>query len=146
MIEEDMMRAVYTYERVKACPVEATFQIIGKSWTILLVRELLIGKKGFNQLMKAVDGINSRMLSLRLKELENYKLVRKKILAQTPIRVEYSLTEKGRGLIPILFAAMKFSSVYFPENVFADKKSRTPEEIYAEVSRNRKRLAPGLLC
>ncbi len=133
MIEEEMMRAFYNYERVKACPVEATFRIIGKSWTILLVRELFIAKKGFNQLLRGVRGINSRMLALRLKELESYKLVRKKILPQTPIRVEYSLTEKGKGLIPILFAAMKFSSVYFPQNVFQDKKSRTPEEIYEEV-------------
>ena len=114
---------------VKACALENTFKIIGKQWTILILREMFRGATQFSRLMKTVEGINSRMLSLRLKELQKNGIIERKIVAEQPVRIEYQLTERGRALKHLLLTAAQFSMNYFPENVFNDKKPRPPEHV-----------------
>lgn len=82
----------------KTCPITRILGYLGKKWMLIILRELQSGEMRFNGFMK-IDGINSRILSRRLKELEKLGLVSRKRFAEIPPRVEYSLTEKGKSLV-----------------------------------------------
>ena len=85
-------------EKAGKCPVEETANLIGKKWTILILRELLKDKKRFNELLRSLKGISPRVLSDRLDELGENGVVNRNAYAEVPLRVEYSLTEKGGDL------------------------------------------------
>ena len=85
----------------KSC-VMKTLKIIGSKWTILMLRELFEGTKRFGELQKALDGISPKTLSLRLKQLEKDKIIKKKVFAEIPLHVEYSLTSRGQSLSDII--------------------------------------------
>lgn len=82
----------------KKCGVEKTLKIIGSKWTMNILHNLFSGKKRFGELQKSLMGISSKTLSLRLQELEKEKIIYKKVFAEIPLHVEYSLTAKGRSL------------------------------------------------
>lgn len=84
------------------CPVEKTLSIIGKKWAVLIIRDLLTGKKRFGELLVSLNGISPRTLSARLVELEEDEVINKKIFPEMPPHVEYSLTARGRALHTIL--------------------------------------------
>jgi DNA-binding HxlR family transcriptional regulator len=86
----------------KTCGVTKTIRIIGSKWTILVLYNLLTGPRRFGELQKALDGISPRTLSLRLTELEGDGLISKKVFAEVPPHVEYSLTKKGETLNDII--------------------------------------------
>lgn len=79
-----------------------TTKIIGSKWTILILRELCEGTKRFGQLQRSLSGISPKTLSLRLKQLEKDGIVKKKVFAEVPLHVEYSLTPKGQSLRDII--------------------------------------------
>ena len=91
----------YEIEAVPGCVAKALV-IIGNKWTALIVKELAEGCARFSTLEQALPGISPRTLSQRLDEMEHTKLITKRIFAEVPPRVEYTLTEKGRDLLPIL--------------------------------------------
>ena len=93
----------------------------------------MLGKTKFNQLQKNAPGINPRMLALRLKELEEMGIVRRKVFPGIPVQIEYSLTDLGRDVIPIMYAMTEFSMKNFPENVFEDGRSRSPQQVFREI-------------
>jgi len=84
------------------CPVCATAEIVCGKWTLLLVRDLAEGRSRFCELERSLTGISPRTLSLRLRALEEQGIVRRTTYAEVPPRVEYSLTEKGEALLPII--------------------------------------------
>ena len=84
------------------CPVEVTLDIIGKKWTVLIIRDLLDGKKRFGELLESLSGISPRTLSARLSELEKCSVVKKKVYPIVPLKVEYSLGKRGFELRLIL--------------------------------------------
>ena len=84
------------------CPVEKTLDIIGGKWTILILRDLFSGTKRFGELRKSLEGISPKTLSERLRYLEEEGIVQKKIYAEVPPKVEYSLTERGETLRSII--------------------------------------------
>ncbi len=84
------------------CPIQKAMMIIGKRWTALIVRDLVTGTKRFCQLEHSLNGISPKMLSARLHELECEGLVRRKVYAEVPVRVEYSLTDKGMDLRDVI--------------------------------------------
>lgn len=84
------------------CGVTKTIRVIGAKWTTLILRDLFEGKKRFGELQRSLVGISSKTLSLRLQELEADGIVGKKIFAEVPPHVEYSLTEKGQSLRQII--------------------------------------------
>lgn len=88
-------------ERKPGCVAEAT-AILGNKWTALIVMELSQGCARFSHLQKSVPGINPRTLSQRLDYLEQKDIIVKKHFAEVPPRVEYTLTDKGKDLLPIL--------------------------------------------
>jgi DNA-binding HxlR family transcriptional regulator len=87
---------------MESCPVTATAEILAGKWTILLIRDLAEGRCRFCELERSLDGISPRTLSLRLRALEEQGVLERKTFPEVPPRVEYSLTEKGRALVPII--------------------------------------------
>jgi DNA-binding HxlR family transcriptional regulator len=85
-----------------SCPVCRTADIVCGKWTLLLVRDLAEGRSRFCELERSLNGISPRTLSLRLRALEEEGIVERQTYAEVPPRVEYSLTAKGRALIPII--------------------------------------------
>ncbi len=122
-----IIEEVYNMPELKSCPIETTFKIIGKRWTVLIIREILRGNTHFNRFMKNIDGITPKVLTERLCELEQLGIIRRRIVSEYPVKVEYSLTELGRGFEPVLLSAASFSMKYMPRTVFKDGRSRTPE-------------------
>ncbi len=85
------------------CPVEAALNIIGGKWKAVILFQLSQGTKRFNELRRALPNVTQRMLTNQLRELERDGMVARKVYAQVPPKVEYSLTELGRSLEPVLF-------------------------------------------
>jgi Predicted transcriptional regulators len=91
------------------CPIAKTLDIIGTKWTFLILRDLLIeGTLRFGDLLKSMDGISPKTLSLRLRELEDHGLLLRKVYPEVPPRVEYTLTEQGRRLEGVLLELKRF--------------------------------------
>jgi DNA-binding HxlR family transcriptional regulator len=111
---------------LKSCPIETTFRIIGKRWTVLIIREILRGNTQFNRFMKNIEGISPKVLTERLRELERLGIIRRRVVSKYPVRVEYSLTDMGTGFEPVLLSAASFSMKYMPGTIFKDGKPRTP--------------------
>lgn len=85
-------------------PIEFIWGLVGQKWAVLILRELFDGVRRPRELLEALPGISSKTLMVRLKELEKYGLLERKVYAEVPPRVEYSLTLKGRELKPVLLA------------------------------------------
>lgn len=124
-----VIEKVYSMPELKSCPIETTFKIIGKRWTVLIIREILRGHRQFNRFMENIEGITPKVLTERLRELERLGIIRREIASEYPIRVEYSLTDTGKGFEPVLLSAASFSMKYMPKAVFKDGKPRTPKMI-----------------
>jgi DNA-binding HxlR family transcriptional regulator len=86
----------------KPCGVANTLKVVGSKWTLLILHDLFEGKKRFGELLKSQKGISPKTLSVRLQELEKFGIVKKKIFAEIPLHVEYSLTDKGHSLNEII--------------------------------------------
>jgi DNA-binding HxlR family transcriptional regulator len=125
----DEQKIMYSTEGMKACPVDTTSKIIGKKYTILLIRNMLSNHKRFNQFLESIEGMNQKILSTRLKEMEREGLVTRKVYAEMPLRVEYFLTEKGRATKPILDQMASFSLQYCSKDVFEDGKPRSLQDV-----------------
>jgi DNA-binding HxlR family transcriptional regulator len=126
---QDEQKIMYSSEGMKACPVDTTFRIIGKKYTVLLIRNMLSNHTRFNQLLESIKGMNQKILSARLKEMEKSGLITRRVYAETPLRVEYFLTEKGRATKPILDFMAAFSLQYCSKDVFEDGRSRTLQDV-----------------
>lgn len=97
------------------CGVEKTARLVGDAWTLLIIRDLADGCRRFGQLQKSVTGISPRTLSDRLAMLEGAGLITRRAYAEIPPRVEYSLTEKGAGLVPIIDAMRAYGQQWLVE-------------------------------
>ncbi len=84
------------------CPVCRTAEIISGKWTLLLIRDLAEENRRFCELERSLAGISPRTLSLRLRALEEHGIVKRHTFPEVPPRVEYTLTEKGRALVPLI--------------------------------------------
>lgn len=94
------------------CPVEATLSIIGDKWKILILRDLIDGTKRFGELKKSIGSISQKVLTQQLRDMEEDGLVDRKAYAEIPPRVEYSLTETGNSLKPILDSMFLWGQQY----------------------------------
>jgi DNA-binding HxlR family transcriptional regulator len=124
---------MYRIEGMKRCPVDNTSKLIGKKFTVLLVRNMMSNQTRFNQFLDSIQGINPKTLSTRLKEMEKNGLIQRKIYHETPIRIEYHLTERGKALKSVLDQMAGFSAQYCPDDIFKDGKPRTLQQV---VQRN----------
>lgn len=108
------------------CPVEITLALLGNKWKVLILRELFKGTRRFGELSRGVPNISQKMLTQQLRQMEDDSLVSRKIYPEVPPRVEYSLTEIGKSLSPILDAMHKWGAKYMMQN---GKKAREKEVV-----------------
>ena len=118
--------------KMKSCPIENTFKIIGKKFTVLILRNMINGKQNrFNQLLNSIEQGNPKTLTIRLREMEKSGLIKRKVYYHgTPVRIEYYPTEKALTLQPILDMMAAYSMKYCSKDVFKDAKPRDFKEIY----------------
>ena len=95
-----------------ACPVETTLTLISDKWKVLILRDLLTGTKRFGELKKSLAGISQKVLTSQLRQMEASGLITRKVYAEVPPRVEYSLTELGTSLQPVLLAMQDWGMAY----------------------------------
>jgi DNA-binding HxlR family transcriptional regulator len=97
-----------------SCPVACTLDLLGDKWTLLVVRDLLLGRHTYKALQTSPERIPSNILAERLKRLEREGIVRKALYQERPPRYDYHLTEKGLSLGPVLHAMLTWGSTYLP--------------------------------
>lgn len=95
-----------------ACPVETTLMLIGDKWKVLILRDLLPGTKRFGELKKSIGSVSQKVLTAQLRDMEAKGLVHRQVYAEVPPRVEYSLTDLGQSLRPILEALSAWGEQY----------------------------------
>lgn len=118
-------------DNMKCCPIDNTFKIIGKKFTLHILRNITqLGQTRFNQFLDSIEEINPKTLSARLREMERNGLIERTIIPSTPVRIEYSITKKGKALKPILEQMAEFSMQYYAKDVFEDGKARTYRQVY----------------
>jgi DNA-binding HxlR family transcriptional regulator len=128
-----IIETVYNSPELKSCPIEAAFRIIGKKWTVLIIREMLRGTTQFNRFVENIEGITPKVLTERLRELQKFGIVRRKIVSEYPIRVEYEMTDMGREFEPVLLAAASFSMKNMPKIVFKDGRARNSSDLLMQL-------------
>ena len=94
------------------CPVETTLTLIGDKWKVLILRDLLTGTKRFGELKRSVGNVSQKVLTAQLRDMEESGLLTRKVYAEVPPKVEYSLTELGCSLRPILDAMSNWGENY----------------------------------
>lgn len=99
-------------KELPACPVETTLALIGDKWKVLILRDLMPGTKRFGELKKSVGNVSQKVLTAQLRTMEESGLVNRKVYAEVPPRVEYSLTELGKSLKPILDSMRAWGEAY----------------------------------
>lgn len=101
-----------TLEQLPACPVETTLTLISDKWKMLIVRDLLDGTKRFGELRRSIGNISQKVLTSNLRQMEEDGLVNRKVYAEVPPRVEYSLTDTGRSLKLVVDAMWQWGEQY----------------------------------
>ncbi|MDU1825067.1 helix-turn-helix domain-containing protein [Clostridium sp.] len=99
-------------KKLPNCPVEITLMLIGDKWKVLILRDLLLGTKRFGELKQSIGTVSQKVLTAQLRDMEEKGLVNRKVYAEVPPRVEYTLTELGRSLKPILDAMANWGEEY----------------------------------
>lgn len=99
-------------DNLPSCPVETTLMLIGNKWKVLIIRDLLTGTKRFGELKKSIGKVSQKVLTTQLRDREESGLISRKVYAEVPPKVEYSLTELGKSLQPILNAMLQWGTEY----------------------------------
>lgn len=101
------------YSKQQLCPkFEAAFEILGKRWSGLIIRALLEGPCRFKDISEMIPGMSDRMLAERFKELEAAGLISRHVYPETPVRIEYQLTDKGKALEHVMDAVQKWGETW----------------------------------
>ena len=109
---DTMEASMNEIKELPACPVETTLSLIGDKWKVLILRDLITGTKRFGELKKSIGTVSQKVLTAQLRNMEENGLVHRKVYAEVPPRVEYSLTELGQSLKPILDAMQNWGEEY----------------------------------
>lgn len=110
---------------MNVCPIDRSLKIMGQRYALHIMRNMILLKQNrFNQFLNSVEGINAKTLTIRLQQLEDYGLVKRKMIPGKPAHTEYSPTEKGMDVQRILAEIASFSAKHEPEIIFVDKKPR----------------------
>jgi DNA-binding HxlR family transcriptional regulator len=111
-LEIENMNEQNAVKELPACPVETTLTLIGDKWKVLILRDLLPGTKRFGELKKSLGSVSQKVLTAQLRDMEECGLIERKVYAEVPPRVEYTLTETGYSLKPILDAMQRWGEQY----------------------------------
>ena len=99
-----------------ACPVETTLMLIGDKWKVLILRDLLDGTRRFGELKKSIGSVSQKVLTAQLRDMEDKGLLTRKVYAEVPPRVEYTLTDTGYSLKPVLDSMVAWGTDYQHKN------------------------------
>lgn len=99
-------------KELPACPVETTLTLIGDKWKVLILRDLMPGTKRFGELKNSVGTVSQKVLTAQLRTMEESGLISRKVYAEVPPKVEYSLTALGQSLRPILDSMQNWGEEY----------------------------------
>lgn len=99
-----------------ACPVETTLTLISDKWKVLIIRDLLPGTKRFGELKKSIGSVSQKVLTSQLRQMEESGLLVRTVFPEVPPRVEYTLTELGQSLRPVLDAMWNWGEEYKAKN------------------------------
>ena len=99
-------------KELPACPVETTLTLISDKWKVLILRDLMPGTKRFGELKKSLGSVSQKVLTAQLREMEQSGLLVRTVYPEVPPRVEYTLTELGQSLKPILDAMQNWGEAY----------------------------------
>ncbi len=97
------------------CPIACTLDLVGDRWSLLIVRDLLTGKKRYGEFLESPEKIPTNILAERLKHLESAGIIKRKLYSWHPPRAEYHLTAKGRGLASVLQAMYAWAIKHLPQ-------------------------------
>lgn len=111
-----MMSEQRSIKELPACPVETTLALIGDKWKVLILRDLMPGTKRFGELKKSIGHVSQKVLTAQLRDMEENGLLHRRTYAEVPPRVEYSLTDLGRSLKPVLDALQEWGARYKVQN------------------------------
>ena len=115
----------------RMCPIRASLGVLGKKWTLLILRSIALAKiDRFNQIRRSVSGLTSRVLTMRLRELEESGLIKPIITQDKPKLVRWVPTEKGKDTMPILMSFIAFGAKWYSNVVFEDKRPRTLRQLF----------------
>ena len=98
--------------KLPACPVETTLMLISDKWKVLILRDLMAGPRRFGELKRSVGNVSQKVLTSQLRQMEESGLLTRTVYAEVPPRVEYTLTELGKSLKPILDALWNWGEEY----------------------------------
>ena len=113
------MAAQAEKKELPACPVETTLTLIGDKWKVLILRDLMPGTKQFGELKKSIGSVSQKVLTAQLRDMEKNGLLTRTVYAEVPPRVEYTLTDLGKSLKPILDAMWDWGQEYKTKNSYS---------------------------
>ena len=99
-------------ENLPECPVATTVQLIGSKWKLLILRNLIVRPWRFNELKRNLEGISQKVLTENLRSMEEDGLIIRTIYPEVPVRTEYSLSETGKSMVPIIKAMEEWGTAY----------------------------------
>ena len=108
--------------KLPACPVETTLTLIGNKWEVLILRDLMDGTKRFGELKKSIGHVTQKVLTAQLRDMEAKGLLTRKVYAEVPPRVEYTLTETGYSIKPILDSMVVWGTHYKQQNAAQEER------------------------
>lgn len=110
------------------CPIQASLGVLGRKWTLLILRDMELRKiDRFNQLLKSIPGLSPRVLSMRLRQLEEEGFLDRR---EASSGARWLLTKKGKDALPILIQFILFGSKWYADEVFIDKKPRNSSQLF----------------
>ena len=116
---------------MRSCPIDNSLKIIGKKFTLHILRNMILLKQNrFNQFLESIEGITTKTLSIRLREMEEEGLINRAVIPNRPVQTAYSITEKGKTLEPVLELLAEFSMKYEPKIIFKDGKQKDFEDVF----------------
>jgi len=118
----------------KARPIHTSLGVLGKKWTMLILRDIAFLKVDrFNQMLRATPGLTPRVLSLRLRELETDGYITPTEVRSSLPLVRWTLTKKGEDTLPVLMSLIEFGSKWYSEEVFEDRRPRSVRELFPSL-------------
>lgn len=123
------------------CPIATTLDVVGDRWSLVIVRDMAIGKKRFGEFLRSPERIPTNILTERLQRLEEFGLIEKHRYQDNPVRFEYRLTDKGADLLPALQAISRWANRHMPDTWKAPKSflELTPNDLVSMRRALRKR-------
>ena len=138
LIPKDDEKAIWPQVKFAQCPIRTSLGVLGKKWTMLILRDIGFLKiVRFNRILESISGLTPRVLSMRLRELEDEGFIECERGKKEPTEVVWKLTEKGRDTMPILIQLTAFGSKWHADLVFEDKRPRSLNEIFPQPEARR---------